>query len=110
MSDETYNGWANRSTWLVNLHLTNDQGLYTESRELVRDEYDGAEVPEHVAGIVDEATWKLGRAADALQEYVEELTTDNDGRDPSTLLRSDLVGQALADVDWREITAGLLEE
>jgi len=24
----TYNGWTNRNTWVVNLHIGNDEGLY----------------------------------------------------------------------------------
>lgn len=28
MSDDTYNGWANRETWALCLHLGNDQSTY----------------------------------------------------------------------------------
>ncbi|HEY7822675.1 MAG TPA: hypothetical protein VIG24_07585 [Acidimicrobiia bacterium] len=113
MTDTTYNGWTNRATWLVNLHLTNDQGLYEDVRALLREVYDDAEVPEHVRGITDDHTWSLGRASDALRDHVEELTyiegcVHNDG--PPRLLMSDLIRTALADVDWREIAEGLLEE
>jgi hypothetical protein len=31
-SNETYNGWSNRETWLVNLWLTNDEATYNETR------------------------------------------------------------------------------
>lgn len=34
--ESEYNGWPNRETWATALHIDNDQGLYTESRTLVR--------------------------------------------------------------------------
>lgn len=34
--DETgYNGWTNYETWVVNLHLTNDEFLYAEATEII---------------------------------------------------------------------------
>lgn len=35
--DETYNGYANRETWAFNLHWQNDQGLYNETLDRVRE-------------------------------------------------------------------------
>lgn len=34
MTDDTYNGWANRETWAFMLHVNNDQGLYAEARNV----------------------------------------------------------------------------
>lgn len=34
---ETCNGYANRETWAFNLHWQNDQGLYNETLEQVRE-------------------------------------------------------------------------
>ena len=36
-TDTTYNGWMNRQTWAINLHLSNDYGLYLQTLELVAD-------------------------------------------------------------------------
>lgn len=115
MSTDTYNGWTNRSTWLVNLHLTNDQGLYNEVRELLAHEYDVARVPARVWGIVDDHAWKTSRAADALKDHVEDMLAPNAGvsgmhDDPSDLLAADLIGTALAHVEWREVAEGLLDD
>jgi hypothetical protein len=35
MTDTTYNGWTNYPTWCVNLWLSNDEGLYRATVELV---------------------------------------------------------------------------
>lgn len=37
MSDESYQGWANRETWAFNLHWSNDQGLYNETLEQAKE-------------------------------------------------------------------------
>lgn len=37
MSDE-YNGWCNRETWAVALHLSNDPDLYDIARRIVKEE------------------------------------------------------------------------
>ena len=45
MANDTYNGWANRETWALNLWLSNDQGIYLATMEIAeaaREEHDSA--------------------------------------------------------------------
>ena len=37
MSEETYNGWTNRETWAVALHINNDQGWQESVHEALRE-------------------------------------------------------------------------
>lgn len=82
--DEKHNGWTNRETWLVNLWLTNEQGLYEEARAACN--RDGE---------------MLQEAAQSLEDFVDDLLSDqHDGR--SGFL-TDLINAALARVNWAEI-------
>ena len=86
---EKYNGWANYPTWAVHLWLTNEEGLYDESRELVQREYA-----------------YLSEREDALKEFVEELCPASE----EASVQSDLLGWALSQVDWREIAEALADD
>lgn len=37
MTEEKYNGWTNYDTWLLNLNLTNEQGLYDSVIEWLKE-------------------------------------------------------------------------
>ena len=82
-TENTYNGWSTYETWLVNIWLTNDPSTYTAARETAAD------------------------GARALREWVEDWATETV---PPSSLTADLIGAALAEVDWDEITESLLEE
>lgn len=86
---EEFNGWPNRETWLVNLWLTNDQGLYQGAREQ--------------AAAADS---ELG-AGEAVREMLKEL---RDQDVPQSGLWVDLINQAFGRVDWRKVGESLREE
>lgn len=101
MTDETYQGWSNRETWAVNLHLSNDEGLCYEVNEF-------AEEAKAAAG------WRT--LADRLESWVsDELLSPAWWRDemgtamPEGIetMRSE-VG-SLWRVDWGEIAKAWLE-
>ena len=95
---EEYNGWTNRETWALNLHITNDQGLDEMARE-------------RVAGL------DTFRAAEALREWVENdllaLSSYEEeyGTPPNRelLMMAQDVGSVWR-VDWIEIAKAFEEE
>lgn len=86
MADETYQGWKNRETWIVNLWLNNDQGLYTH--------------------VMDNITkYHPLRRAEFIESYAKGLIEDR----VMTGFISDLLNASLARVDWQEIVDGFME-
>jgi hypothetical protein len=108
---ETYNGWTNRETWAVSLHLNNDEGLYYDLARILEEAF-----LEDVDGSTREG-WISGvsSAEDSLSEWVEEILSfdyweENGGPMPRgiQLMKND-VG-SLWRVNWREIVEAELEE
>ena len=95
--EKGYNGWANYPTWCVNLWLSNEEPLYREALERVRE---AAEVAE------THTTPKRVEAGDALREWVTLDLVPELGAS----FASDLLGWALGQVDWMEIADGWLEQ
>ena len=102
--DTTYNGWTNYETWLVALHIDNDEGTYWH----VRDEL----VPQALETFSDEGdhqAYQLGRyLADWVTDTLDEDTTYTN--EWTRLLTNDLIGAALAEVNWEEIATNILTE
>lgn len=90
-TDTTYNGWSNYPTWAVNLWLSNDEGLYRETLDLV----------ERNAG-----TRQLTEVSDALKSWVRDELAPDLGASFS----ADLLGWAFDQVDWREIASAWIED
>jgi hypothetical protein len=105
-ADETYNGWKNYPTWAVNLWLSNDEGLYNATTELV-----AATIadPPHTSEYWNADETRRYNVADALKEFA---TSDiDDGGLMPTLegFPSDLLGYALDCVDWNQIANAWIE-
>ena len=92
-TDETYNGWMNYETWVVNLWIDNEQGSLEFFREQAKATYDEAAATD---------TWTREESArfhyaDWLKEYYDENIPEMPG------VYGDLLGGAIAAVNWDEI-------
>lgn len=99
---ETYNGWKNYPTWAVNLWLSNDEGLYNATRELVAET---CEATTKEDGWLTDDRPRVA-VADALKTWVrDELAPDL-----GASFAADLLGFALDLVDWIEIADAWIED
>ena len=88
--DETFNGWTNKPTWLVKLWLDNDQNTYNDIINLVKRNkaLEDYQIGDKISGYVD----------------TNMLTV------PSASLETDLLGWAMACVNWSEIGKSYKED
>lgn len=90
---EGYNGWANYETWLASLWMDNEPGSQEYFRETAKAIYEEV-IPN--PGFTREETARF-RFADWLKEHHEENRPELPG------VYGDLLGAALASVNWDEI-------
>lgn len=105
MKDTTCNGWTNYETWLVKLHIDNDQGSQTYWQERIMNLYSIA--------LADNIFTKEQRAsldlADELKEEFEDNYEDTILGELSPMF-SDLLNAALGSVNWDEIAKAMVED
>ena len=123
-TDTSYNGWTNRATWLVNLHLSNDHGTYLALRDELARELPTVTLAararyseQHWPGLDESTRAQLANdaprydLAQLVEAFVASMVIVDDATDdPRSLLANDLVGSTLATVDWREVADGWVSD
>lgn len=103
-NDNTYNGWTNYETWVVNLWLDNDQGMNEEL-----DDWASEAMQEAIDA--DESDVRAS-ACSTLAKRIESFIDDQqEGASmPTSGMFADLLSHALGMVDWREIAEHHINE
>jgi cytochrome P450 len=101
--NQKYQGWANHTTWCINLWLSNEEGSYrywTERAQAAWDDSDEDSTPEERSA---EARQTL---ADWLKDEIEEANPLAAGGS----MWSDLISSAIEDCDWWELANAWLDD
>jgi hypothetical protein len=89
-----YNGWENKLTWSVHLHLSNEQALFLEIAQLV-----SSEPNDGPAGRLIEMWVRL-----SISMWMNRFPGRNRSHDASiVLLVWDLLGSALRYIEWNDL-------
>lgn len=94
-----YNGWENKFTWLVHLHLSNEQALMHDIVAVVARTVDDRTAGLHVKWWVEDMVKSWVTGFSRLEAFSDE---------PLRLLVWDMVGAALAYADWDVVVQLLL--
>ena len=96
MSDNTYNGWTNWETWIVNVWVDNDQMLYEYVKDMAMEEME-----EEVLEDKESAAYNLSKTMrEQFDEWAPEISNGP---------YLDLLNGALREVDWLELARHLIE-
>lgn len=87
--NETYNGWANYETWCCTLWINNNAELYTDIRSTAQ---------------------ALKGHLDVFARYLEDNIVDNMPAILPQSMYSDLLTNAIQNIDFYEIAKEIMEE
>ena len=82
MTNQTYNGWSNKQTWLVNLH-------FDETISMIIEDLGTEDMSKEVLG-------------DIIRDELSEYIIDSDSNNKSIFL-DDVMAHFINDVNWAEI-------
>lgn len=89
MKNETYNGWTNYETWLVNLWITNDESQLEYWRECYQDSIG--------------CSFDFRHARNFAEALKEQFESDAEVISGTSGFWVDLINASLANVNWEEI-------
>ena len=102
MSEKGYNGYSNYATWLVNLHLSNDEGTYNYVNELAQDAVDSAEP--------DKYNTKKENAIQILADTLKDMIEEGNPLAEKASLYSDMLQAIIDEADYYEIAELWLDD
>jgi len=107
-NNEGYNGWTNYPTWNIKLWMDNDQGSQEywldRARETLEQSTEDHDPDDSVLTAEQEARYAL---AENLKDDFEQLVDESNGTAGPL---ADLMGWALAQVNWSEIAESLMDD
>jgi hypothetical protein len=93
MNNKEYNGHYNYETWLVSLHIDNEQHYEREVQHLANNARNQYELAKDIKSFVE-----------------ENMIKDENGKDITNCFLNDLINATLSEVNWQELAEGYIQE